>query len=236
MAVFPSDSVRTKNWITETLTDADLEGQLDLLHEYLKAALNSSTGHTHDGTSNQSPKLNSGAVGSTFVSGLTTVTGVGTDYVMIADASDSNAPKKALVSDIVALATITPASQSEMEAATDNTKAVTPLAVNWHPGVAKAWVKWNGTGTPAVTSSWNFDSSITDHGTGMWTLTITTDFSSANWVPVGMRRNESASNQGFLSISDVSAQVAGTIRVDGCNYVGTLQDTSNNYLVCFGDQ
>lgn len=57
MAVFPSDSIRTKNWGTEILTDADLEAQLDLLHAYFTACLNSSTGHTHDGTSNQGPKL-----------------------------------------------------------------------------------------------------------------------------------------------------------------------------------
>lgn len=54
---FPSDSARTKNWGTETLTDSDLEGQLDLLHTYFKDALNASTGHNHDGTSNQGPKL-----------------------------------------------------------------------------------------------------------------------------------------------------------------------------------
>lgn len=57
MATFPSDSVRTKNWITETLTDSDQEGQLDLLHNYIKAMLDASTGHTHDGTSNQGPKI-----------------------------------------------------------------------------------------------------------------------------------------------------------------------------------
>jgi len=57
MAVFPSDSIRTKNWGTEVLTDADLESQLDLLHTYLQAALNSSTGHAHTGAANQGPKL-----------------------------------------------------------------------------------------------------------------------------------------------------------------------------------
>lgn len=133
-------------------------------------------------------------------------------------------------------ATLSSANQTEMEAASSTAVYASPGNINWHPGVAKAWVKWNGTGTPAVTSSYNMDSSITDHGTGMWTLSITTDFSSANWVPVGMRRNESATNAGFLSVSDVSAQVAGSIRVDGVNYDGTYQDTSNNYLVCFGDQ
>lgn len=54
---FPSDSARTKNWGSEVLTDSDLEAQLDLLHTYLKDALNSTTGHNHDGTSNQGPKL-----------------------------------------------------------------------------------------------------------------------------------------------------------------------------------
>lgn len=55
---FPSDSARTKDWSTEVLTDADLEAQLDLLHNYFLACLNSSTGHSHDGTSNQGPKIN----------------------------------------------------------------------------------------------------------------------------------------------------------------------------------
>lgn len=57
MAVFPSDSIRTKNWGDETLTDADLESQLDLLHAYFQACLNATTGHAHTGSSNQGPKL-----------------------------------------------------------------------------------------------------------------------------------------------------------------------------------
>lgn len=114
MATFPSDSVRTKNWGTEILTDADLEGQLDVIHDYIKAALNSATGHSHDGTSNQSAKLTSGAIGSTFVSGLTTVTGASSDYLMIADASDSNAPKKALASDF----TYTPSASNALTGST----------------------------------------------------------------------------------------------------------------------
>jgi len=57
MAVFPSDSIRTKNWGTEILTDADLEAQFDLLHAYLQACLNATTGHVHDGSANQGPKL-----------------------------------------------------------------------------------------------------------------------------------------------------------------------------------
>lgn len=101
MATFPSDSVRTKNWGTEILTDSDLEGQLDLIHDYIKAALNSSTGHNHDGTSNQSKKLAYSALESDFVNDFTTVTGASGDYLLLSDVSDSNNTKKALASDFI---------------------------------------------------------------------------------------------------------------------------------------
>lgn len=115
MAVFPSDSIRTKNWGTEILTDADLEAQLDLLHAYFTAALNSSTGHTHDGTSNQGPTLTYAGVTSTFGNGFTTVTAASGDSVLIAtDVSDSNKTKKALVSDIVTLSTFTPSASNAL--------------------------------------------------------------------------------------------------------------------------
>jgi hypothetical protein len=59
---FPSDLTRTKNWGNEVLTDADLEGQFDLIVNWVMAALNSSTGHSHDGTSNQGPKISASAL------------------------------------------------------------------------------------------------------------------------------------------------------------------------------
>ena len=115
MAVFPSDSVRTKNWGTEILTDSDLESQLDLLHAYFTACLNSSTGHTHDGTANQGPRLAYGGVTATFGNGFTTVTAASGDYVLLAaDVSDSNNTKKALVSDIITAATFTPSTSNAL--------------------------------------------------------------------------------------------------------------------------
>lgn len=56
--------------------------------------------------------------------GLTTVTAVSTDYVAIADTSDSGNKKKALISDIAALATITFASAAEYQTGTNTTKAL----------------------------------------------------------------------------------------------------------------
>lgn len=50
---YPSDLARTKDWGTEILTDTDLEGQLDLTIAWIMAAMDRTTGHTHDGTSNE---------------------------------------------------------------------------------------------------------------------------------------------------------------------------------------
>ena len=46
--------------------------------------------------------------------------------------------------------------------------------------VAKAWVNFNGTGTVAIRSSFNV-SSITDNGTGDYTINFTTAMSDANY-------------------------------------------------------
>jgi len=54
---WPSDLVRTKDWGNETLTDADLEGQIDLVTAWVDAAFDLTTGHKHDGTANEGPKI-----------------------------------------------------------------------------------------------------------------------------------------------------------------------------------
>jgi len=47
-------------------------------------------------------------------------------------------------------------------------------------GSAKAWVNFNGTGTVAIRSSFNV-SSITDNGTGRYTVNFTTAIPNANY-------------------------------------------------------
>lgn len=134
---------------------------------------------------------------------------------------------------IVATA-VTAASQAEMEAATNNTKTVTPLAVNWHPGVAKAYGVFDGSGTPAFSVRYNMDASITDNGTGDYTVAITTDFSSASWVPAGYCFH--SGNTARLVASDVSGPAGGTLRINTQRNDGTLVDATVVALVCFGDQ
>ena len=55
---------------------------------------------------------------------------------------------------------------------------------NGMTGIAKAWVNFNGTGTVAIRDSFNV-SSITDNGTGDYTVNFTTAMPNANYSVVG---------------------------------------------------
>tara|TARA_R100000808_G_scaffold23267_1_gene51445 strand:- start:90 stop:500 length:411 start_codon:yes stop_codon:yes gene_type:complete len=48
-------------------------------------------------------------------------------------------------------------------------------------GVAKVWINFNGTGTPAARDSFNV-ASITDNGTGSYDIVFTNSMSSANYT------------------------------------------------------
>lgn len=52
-------------------------------------------------------------------------------------------------------------------------------------GTAKAWVNFNGTGTVAIRAQFNV-SSITDNGTGQYTVNFSSSMSDANYAAVGM--------------------------------------------------
>jgi hypothetical protein len=56
---------------------------------------------------------------------------------------------------------------------------------NGMTGIAKAWVNFNGTGTVAIRDSFNV-SSITDHGTGQYSVNFTTAMPNANYAGIAM--------------------------------------------------
>ena len=66
--------------------------------------------------------------------------------------------------------------------------------------MARAWVNFNGTGTVAITGSANV-SSITDHGTGEYSVNYTTAMSDANYARM-------------LTVGENSAQSGGRIGMD----------------------
>lgn len=126
------------------------------------------------------------------------------------------------------------ATQAEMEAASSTTVYASPGRVQYHPGVAKAWCKFAGTGSPAMAVSHNFDSSITDHGTGEYTLSFTTDFSSGDYSLGGFVTESASSHPCFLC--SVTASAAGTKRVYCVKHDGTLVDGTEICVEAYGDQ
>jgi hypothetical protein len=129
---------------------------------------------------------------------------------------------------------ITPAlsSQAQAEAGTDNTTQMTPLrvrnalnATGSAPTYAcRAWVNFNGTGTVAIRASGNV-SSITDNGTGDYTVNFTTAMQDANYVVVALR----SSDTNAFGVS-VGTQAAGSVQINTRNTANAaLTDAS---VVC----
>jgi hypothetical protein len=126
------------------------------------------------------------------------------------------------------------ADKAELEAAADLLKAVTPGRMQYHPGVAKAWVNFNGTGTVAIRVSLNV-SSITDHGTAVYTVNFTTAFSSANYSAAGISITASVAEQ-FISGPNTSAPTSTTWRFTTFTSAGAQVDPDYCHLVFHGDQ
>ena len=73
---------------------------------------------------------------------------------------------------------------STLVAQTISNGTVSTSSANVIQGSAKAWVCFNGTGTVAIRASYNV-SSITDNGTGDYTVNFTTAFIDTNYSIVG---------------------------------------------------
>jgi hypothetical protein len=81
---------------------------------------------------------------------------------------------------------------------------------NGMTGIAKAWVNFNGTGTPAIRGSFNV-SSITDNGTGDYTINFTTTMPNADYSLVGnCLLNNNTDTRGFISSPNIAGGYAPT--------------------------
>lgn len=93
-------------------------------------------------------------------------------------------------------------------------------------GSAKAWVNFNGNGTPAIRASFNV-SSITDLGTGLYRVTFTTAMPDADYSTAG------ASDRVPDGIVVVDTYNTGNVRVVSTNGGGGFEDTATLTLVVF---
>jgi hypothetical protein len=92
--------------------------------------------------------------------------------------------------------------------------------------LCRAWVNFNGTGTVAIRASFNV-SSITDNGTGLYTVNFTNAFADANYsVSLGADA-QSGSNRGIGMTSTYSASSVQVSNEDkSVSFGGGRQDTS----------
>lgn len=94
----------------------------------------------------------------------------------------------------------------------------------------RAWVNFNGTGTVAIRASGNV-SSITDNGTGDYTVNFTTAMPDANYSAVITAQETSAGGRdGFLSIRGGTSPSTSAIRFSGG--VNNAYFAADNSIVC----
>ena len=107
---------------------------------------------------------------------------------------------------------------------------------NGMTGIAKAWVNFNGTGTVAIRSSFNV-SSITDNGTGDYTINFTTAMPNANYAVItgpsaraGLDRNSMPT---FYTAGTAATTSSYRIRNSNVTEAATMHDAEIFYIAFF---
>ena len=123
------------------------------------------------------------------------------------------------------------ATQAALEAETNEDTYAAPDLIRFSPGVSKTYVKFNA--SAAVQGTAYNTTSVADNGTGDWTVTIATDFSSANWacsctIETGYTRS--------ANIASAGGQAAGTLQVRSTDNNGTLADGVYMHVIGLGEQ
>jgi hypothetical protein len=107
---------------------------------------------------------------------------------------------------------------------------------------AKAWVNFNGTGSPSIRASGNV-TSITDNGTGDYTVTFTTAMTDANYAVIAscmmgdnLGVSESFGVKGNASSGSMTApalQSTTAVRLLDQDADGSDRDNPNLYVAVF---
>lgn len=98
-------------------------------------------------------------------------------------------------------------------------------------GLAKAWVNFNGTGTVAIRASLNV-SSITDNGTGDYTVNFTNAFVDANYA-VAVSGSITGGTIRLANVSGDSAPTTTSRRVTSANSSFAALDLDYYYAAFF---
>jgi hypothetical protein len=125
---------------------------------------------------------------------------------------------------------------STLVAQTISNGTVSTSSANVISGSAKAWVNFNGTGTVAIRASYNV-SSITDNGTGDYTINFTTAMPDANYNIAFGTGGNSAGQYPVAGSRDAAvggtAQTTSAFRMFSVNLGAGFVDTAFLYATVF---
>lgn len=225
-----------------TIQDGGATSQFLLAANNLSDLANASTARTNLGLGTAAVKAASGAGGTVAsVTGSFTAGHVATFADTSGTIQDGGAPGSGTVTSVAGAGlatgtvtttgsiTVTAAVQSDMEAASSTTTAVTPAVVKYHPGIDKAWVYYTTVTTTTINSSYNI-SSLTDNGTGNTSINYSTAFSSNN-VKLNPYCND-GTNRTFTILNTNSS---GSSAIRQTDFSGTLTDMAQCHVACCGD-
>jgi len=111
-----------------------------------------------------------------------------------------------------------------------NTITITNTAAGGGGETIDGWIQFNGTGVIAIQDSYNV-TSITDNGTGKYTITWDTDFANDDYAvcvtsgPSGL--------SGFVSF--VQTIATDNVQIRGCDTGGTYRDAAYVFVIAIGD-
>lgn len=102
-------------------------------------------------------------------------------------------------------------------------------------GRAKVWVNFDGAGTITIRDDFNA-TSLTDNGTGNYTVNFTNAMSNNNYACSTTGGNETGNGQGsWVATRDLDDNLTTSVRIVTYNNSGSFQDTTQVYLIVFGD-
>jgi hypothetical protein len=121
---------------------------------------------------------------------------------------------------------------STLVAQTLSNGTVSTSSANVIQGSAKAWVNFNGTGTVAIRASYNV-SSITDNGTGDYTVNFTNAFADTNFSISASSGNAGVGAGVIYSSTYQQAPTTTSVRMAITTNAGANVDNSYVYLQAF---
>ena len=119
---------------------------------------------------------------------------------------------------------------STLVAQTISNGTVSTSSANVIQGSAKAWVNFNGTGTVAIRGSFNV-SSITDNGTGDYTVNFTTAMPDTNYSVGGTAKEFDGTNATTVTMYLGKQTLANTMATTFCR-VNTLAGVNGASYDC----